>query len=216
MNSAIVVFTRSGSRETKRFGFGQITDRRIAQFLVLRTLTCAQHCSDVADVIVIDETQQRGLTFGERLTTAVQDVRQMGYDRIVLIGSDTPGLTESDLRAAISSTCPIIGPSKDGGFYLFGFNQNEHHHLDGLSWQTDNVLAQLKSGLHTYTLLSYRRDLDDAIDAASTAKLGQLFFETVGEYLIETSAIESVLERKIDRLSLKDITSRGPPKIVFY
>ena len=208
---AILVFTRAARREKKRFGFSQASDRRLAHFLVQRTIECAKACSDVADVVVIDDTQQRGVSFGERIESAVSDVKAMGYERVVLIGTDTPELTEADLRLAVENSESVVGPSMDGGFYLFGFDTSDANVLHGLPWQSDTLLTVLTRRLSSPIRLKYRRDLDDAIDVAKTSALRELFFETTG-CIFDASPLPTPLTADLpSQIALSCHLSRGPP-----
>ena len=46
------------------------------------------------DVIVIDEHSQRGNSFGEKISSAFEDIFALGYESLVLVGNDSVGLTD--------------------------------------------------------------------------------------------------------------------------
>lgn len=93
-----------------------------------------------------------------------------GYERIVLVGVDTPGLRASDVRAAITQEGAVIGPSLDGGFYLLGLPSDRVAQLRGLPWCTDRARAALMQRLRKCAApihqLPARQDVDNAQDAA--------------------------------------------------
>ncbi len=70
---------------------------------------------------------QKGADLGRRMENAFREVFFMGYDRVVLVGSDIPGLTPDILRAGLDSLnagSACIGPAGDGGYYLVGFHRH--------------------------------------------------------------------------------------------
>jgi len=65
-------------------------------------------------------TEEGGL--GERQHHIYQTLR-IKYDRVLLIGADTPQLSPALLKEAIAALEKhdfVIGPARDGGYYLFG------------------------------------------------------------------------------------------------
>ena len=75
---------------------------------------------------------QRGSDLGERLTNAFHDLYKLNdnvinnninsIDNAIIIGSDAPDIPKSHFEEAIHNIqkkC-IIGPSKDGGYYMIG------------------------------------------------------------------------------------------------
>ncbi len=71
----------------------------------------------------IDLAPQRGADLGQRMLAALAAARARGHARIVLVGSDCPGLDRAGLLQAfglLNSHDLVIGPSRDGGYYLIG------------------------------------------------------------------------------------------------
>jgi hypothetical protein len=70
---------------------------------------------------------QRGEGLGERMANAFRDAFAMGYERVVLTGSDIPGLTPGTVRQGLDALTPgraALGPAEDGGYYLAGFHRD--------------------------------------------------------------------------------------------
>lgn len=75
--------------------------------------------------------RQAGASFATRLASAVERAFA-SYDRVVVVGSDTPELDTGLLREAFSSLAPqesqgarqraVLGPATDGGYYLLGLS----------------------------------------------------------------------------------------------
>ncbi|MGE4423514.1 MAG: TIGR04282 family arsenosugar biosynthesis glycosyltransferase [Pseudodesulfovibrio sp.] len=70
---------------------------------------------------------QRGADLGGRMAGGFADAFAMGYDRVVLTGSDIPGLTPAIVRRGLDALAPgraVLGPAEDGGYYLVGFHRD--------------------------------------------------------------------------------------------
>lgn len=66
---------------------------------------------------------QQGNDLGERMRNAFQSVFEQQYQKVVIIGSDCYELTSEILQQAfikLNTTDVVIGPAKDGGYYLLG------------------------------------------------------------------------------------------------
>jgi hypothetical protein len=67
---------------------------------------------------------QQGADLGERMHHALCCTAADGFERIILVGSDIPGIDEQIIKSAFTAlaTRPaVFGPAKDGGYYLVGF-----------------------------------------------------------------------------------------------
>jgi len=90
---------------------------------------------------------QRSGDLGERMDAAFIDLWQLGHRSVVVIGSDLPALpldylaTAFDLLAT-STKLVVLGPSRDGGYYLVGMNQPTPEIFQDMTWSHDQVLAQ--------------------------------------------------------------------------
>ena len=99
------------------------------------------------DVIYIE---QIGSDLGARLTSATQWASKNGYDKILLVGSDSPTLPLSHITQAVEgldSHGIIIGPSIDGGYYLIAFSTGclaaaVPYIFEGIAWSTPQVFQQ--------------------------------------------------------------------------
>lgn len=87
---------------------------------------------------------QRGRNLGERMHSAFGDLCREGYDRVILIGSDTPHLRDTWLDEAerrLDDVDVVLGPSADGGYYLIALRQ-PHDVFSGILMSTGRVLEQ--------------------------------------------------------------------------
>ena len=81
---------------------------------------------------------------GTRMYAAFLAAFQRGCSRAVLIGTDIPELRADHLRQAfdaLSENDLVIGPSRDGGYWLIGLNRPARL-FEGIKWGTRAVLGQ--------------------------------------------------------------------------
>ena len=86
---------------------------------------------------------QEGVDLGERMRKTFADRFAEGYQKTVIIGSDSPSLPSSYLEAALGSDKDItLGPCIDGGYYLIGLRNKLGDIFDEVDWGTSKVLEQ--------------------------------------------------------------------------
>jgi rSAM/selenodomain-associated transferase 2/rSAM/selenodomain-associated transferase 1 len=82
---------------------------------------------------------------GERMVRASARSFAGGCDRVVIVGSDCPGIS-ADLLAgafdALREAPVVIGPASDGGYYLIGLRLPLPVLFDEVAWGSDRVLDQ--------------------------------------------------------------------------
>jgi uncharacterized protein len=115
----------------------------------------------------IDYREQRGSDLGERMTVAFHEAFGHGSERVLLIGSDCPGITCSILEQsldALRNHDVAFGPAADGGYYLVGLKRIYPPLFSGLTWGTAEVLGRtldIARGMNLSTFLTTRlRDVD--------------------------------------------------------
>lgn len=77
-------------------------------------------------VIKCFSLDQKGESFGERFTDAIEQAFELGYDELIVTGSDTPDISAAIFRQAatrLRSDQLVLGPSTDGGVYLIGIHK---------------------------------------------------------------------------------------------
>ncbi|MFZ9047021.1 MAG: TIGR04282 family arsenosugar biosynthesis glycosyltransferase, partial [Cyclobacteriaceae bacterium] len=80
---------------------------------------------DVFEGDGFDYNVQTGNTLGERIKNAFDHAFEKGYSRVTIIGSDCYDLKKKHLEEAFDQleiNDVVVGPAKDGGFYLLGLN----------------------------------------------------------------------------------------------
>ena len=89
--------------------------------------------------------EQVGQSLGDRLQHATKSAFEAGARRVVVIGTDCPSLTSSDLTNAfeqLEAHDIVIGPAQDGGYYLIGLNAQRASLFADIDWSTSQVLEQ--------------------------------------------------------------------------
>jgi uncharacterized protein len=115
---------------------------------------------------------QGGGNLGDRLIRAFQS-SDTGIAGTVVIGIDCPGITAQTLWNAfmmLGNHDLVIGPATDGGYYLIGMTHPIPDLFSGITWSTDQVLAQTLAIAHrldlTVAALEPLSDVDHPEDLA--------------------------------------------------
>jgi len=111
---------------------------------------------------------------GVRMAGMFEDHFARGASRVVVIGSDCPGMGRSKVQLALDSLDAAdmaIGPARDGGYYLLGLRKPAPALFEAVSWSTDHVFQQtmrnaMALGLRVVVLPALR-DLDTVEDACA-------------------------------------------------
>lgn len=116
---------------------------------------------------------QQGEDLGERMKNGFMEAFDSGFKRVLLIGSDIPGLPLEFIEEAFASLKEkdaVIGPSLDGGYYLIGFRDKKFSPqvFKGILWSTECVFEETmkileREGLTIHTLKPLR-DIDTIDD----------------------------------------------------
>jgi|TARA_B110000285_G_C15059910_1_gene581761 rSAM/selenodomain-associated transferase 1 len=108
---------------------------------------------------------QNGKDLGERMKNAFDLLFKKGYQKIVIVGSDIYELDSQDIDdsfIALKKSSFVIGPAKDGGYYLLGMRQLNKNIFENKNWGTDTVfndtIIDLKE--NAVALLSKKNDID--------------------------------------------------------
>lgn len=113
-------------------------------------------------------------SLGERLAHAFADAFGAGAARVVVIGTDCPGLSAELLREAFDHLTAhdlVVGPAADGGYYLLGLRAPHPALFANKAWSTATVLPDTladaaRLGLRVARLPTLT-DVDSARDLAA-------------------------------------------------
>ena len=114
---------------------------------------------------------QQNTDLGNRMKAAFGEVFQNGYQKVCIIGSDCYELSSSIIQQAFDTLNAhdlIIGPAKDGGYYLLAMKDEVKDIFQNIEWSTEKVLQQtievINQKGHSYYLLPQLSDVDTIED----------------------------------------------------
>ncbi len=116
-------------------------------------------------------TCQYGVSLGERLDYLLTQALASGSQRVAVMDSDSPTLPAVYISQAferLADSDVVIGPTRDGGYYLIGMKKPHSHLLLQVQMSTPHVLADTlalaeATGL-TVSLLPVWYDVDTIAD----------------------------------------------------
>jgi rSAM/selenodomain-associated transferase 1 len=121
------------------------------------------------------EVQVEG-DLGVKMNAAFEQSFQLGYNKVIIIGSDCLELTADDLERAfelLETNDVVLGPAVDGGYYLIGLKKAFEELFNSKPWSTDQVLEltinDIKQAHKTFALLDKKRDIDTLQDLQLSA-----------------------------------------------
>jgi rSAM/selenodomain-associated transferase 1 len=121
---------------------------------------------------------QEGSDLGARLTHAFSSTFREGASRAAVIGTDAPSVSRDQVKrsfAALDRCDLVLGPARDGGYYLMALKAEHPELFQGIPWSSPGVLATTeaqaeRSGL-TVDHLETLPDIDTPEDVYSEWEL---------------------------------------------
>ncbi len=134
-----------------------------------------QECAQRVDV---ELCLQQGDELGARMCNALLDGLKE-HDYALVLGCDCPWLKTEDLELAYDSlasqTEVVLGPAKDGGYYLLGLCTAQNYLFDNMPWGESTVLEETRRRLSLATIdwfeLNEYADIDVPEDLPAYEKL---------------------------------------------
>ena len=176
----------------------------------------------------IEHLEQRGRGFAERLRMAIRSVQTSSAGApLLVVGTDSPDLDVHHLRAAVellgdSLRDVVLGPSRDGGFYLLASRGSLDVELADVRWCRRDTRASLERALrhHGRRILRLQplRDLDRSADvelwlAARTPPSGPAWLQRLLSRLLAVwrrPIVQPNIGRPESVLAMV-MSGRGPP-----
>lgn len=126
---------------------------------------------------LFQKLKQQGTTLGERMYEAFSIGFSNGYESIYLIGTDCLELSSSVINIAfieLRDHDAVIGPARDGGYYLMGINKIEAAIFQKKKWGTGTVyedtISDFKRLALRYSRLPILSDIDVEDDLPTSIK----------------------------------------------
>ncbi len=98
---------------------------------------------------------QTGADLGARMAAAIHARLNEGAERVVVIGTDCPGLQSRTIDGAFEAlerVQLVVGPATDGGYYLIGMRTDHAELFTGIPWSSDRTLAATLAAARTLGL----------------------------------------------------------------
>lgn len=88
---------------------------------------------------------QEGDDLGSRMKNAFEKVFSAGSQKVIIVGTDIPDLSKEIIMKAfemLDSYDVVIGPAKDGGYYLLGMKKMNAELFEKIEYSTSSVLSE--------------------------------------------------------------------------
>ncbi len=217
--TAVLFFSRTLNDEygAGSFGLNRKGFSKLYKFFVNKTLKTVEEAG--LPLIEAYSDQQVGDTFNERLTHSLALVTQKGFERVIIIGNDSPELSVSDIHSAdhaLDNGQSALGRDARGGVYLIGLDLSkiDSSTLAGIQWHSTSVYDQLSLQLGDVYKLTDKRDINKIEDLRVLLKCTSALSQGVRKFLklILVSLITVTRGYQlIEHLILQNHLDRGPP-----
>lgn len=120
---------------------------------------------DLWDPNTFRKKLQTGSDLGQRMKNAFTELFEMGYQKVIIVGSDIYTLSTQDVEHAYSileNSDLVIGPAEDGGYYLLGMKCLHPEIFENKNWGTSTVLSDTLATLQNkkVSTLETKNDID--------------------------------------------------------
>ena len=222
-NTAVLIFANSSKEELRNkpltngeLLFDSLTERTLKE--VEKTNLTYFH---------LTEKHQKGDTFGERFTNAVQSIFDAGFEKVISIGNDTPHLKSSHIKAAAEALIQgktVIGPSLDGGFYLMGIHRTDfdRNAMVNLPWQKSSLYRSIVEHFGKNSFSIFQLPIFNDIDTLRDIQCLSNYIKTLSTslrlllasclYSVHSSIIQ--VEHLYASISLQRPFNKGSPVLV--
>ncbi|MBS3763298.1 MAG: TIGR04282 family arsenosugar biosynthesis glycosyltransferase, partial [Planctomycetes bacterium] len=148
---------------------------------------------------------------GVRMREALEQGLSDGYDAVLCIGTDAPGLTQKHLEeacVALRNADTVIGPSRDGGYYLIGLKRPVPELFEDMPWSTSDVLKETQQKARAagvdLRLISALNDVDTASDLRGGAGKVSAIIPTLNEEDQIATLLASVKNLGVNEIIVAD------------
>jgi len=136
--------------------------------------------NDLWDADIFRKKLQDGTDLGSRMENAFSELFGLGYEKVMIIGSDLLDLKQQHIDRAfeqLNQHDVIIRPSKDGGYYLLGMKTIHENIFRDKAWGTETVLKDTLHNLQNIdvALLEELNDIDTFEDVKDYPELMKFY-----------------------------------------
>lgn len=136
----------------------------------------AIHKNDLWNASIFKKRLQQGNDLGERMQNAFMELLGLGYEKVIIVGSDLLDLRAKHIQTAfdyLDKNDVVIGPAKDGGYYLLGMKNLHPSLFKNKAWGTSTVLKNTLDNLKEmdFSILEPLNDIDTFEDVKDYKEL---------------------------------------------
>jgi len=195
--NCLIIFTRKpelGKVKTRLAqGIGKEKALEIYNILLKRTAVTTQKAdaekqvwytnsiqnNDYWDDSIFRKYKQAEGDLGSKMKYAFNYNFQRGFEKVVIIGTDLYDIDDRLISEAFNQLKDkdvVIGPAKDGGYYLLGMNHFIPEVFENINWSTSEVFQQTLDRISkkSVAILEEKNDIDFKEDALEHEELKQL------------------------------------------
>ncbi len=128
-------------------------------------------------------TSQKGFTLGDKMHNAFEEAFE-SYKKVVIIGSDCYDLNSKIIKTSLEileENNVVVGPAKDGGYYLLGMSKFFPQLFADKAYSTENVLKELLEEAENLQLSVYQLPVLNDIDTLEDLNETDIQWEKLGE-----------------------------------
>jgi len=123
---------------------------------------------------------QYGTDLGARMENAFTELFQLNYEKVIIIGSDLLDLNTKHVNDAfelLENNELVIGPAKDGGYYLLGMKTLHLNVFKNKDWGTSTVFKETIKDIQNsnYALMEELNDIDTFEDIKPYQQLRKFY-----------------------------------------
>jgi uncharacterized protein len=114
---------------------------------------------------------QEGNDLGDKMYNAFKKVIDRGSTKTIIVGTDVPDISSDIIQKAflaLNNSDVVIGPARDGGYYLLGIKKLYRSFFTGIEWSKDTVLKKTLEKINSldlsYSMLPELIDIDTEED----------------------------------------------------
>ncbi|TYB79142.1 TIGR04282 family arsenosugar biosynthesis glycosyltransferase [Bizionia myxarmorum] len=135
---------------------------------------------DIWDPEFFKKKLQEGSDLGERMENAFSELFQLGYEKVLIIGSDLLDLNAeliSEGFQKLNQYDYVLGPAEDGGYYLLGMKKLHPNIFRNKEWGTETVQKDTLNDLQNEQtiLLKILNDIDTFEDIEGIESLKKYY-----------------------------------------
>lgn len=223
--TAILLFALDPSNEIKRKSLTRRKNKGLNRriFSQLNASTFGMAKSTQLPVIQSQEIPHSGNTFGERISTCVSYLFELGYEKLILIGNDCPSLSKNlilEANAQLEHFAHVVGPDQRGGTYLIGLHAEGFslESFKNLQWESNSFFTSYiqftNDAAFRLSLLSDLHSFRDVLTYEPSVLLVRLLKEWILDFY--SSLIIRRAEIYLNPVLHSTKQLRAPPCVYFF